>query len=1174
VQGSEQLITSRIRPDEAVALPIRVRSGEGTIGTVFKQSKPFAGNTSAAERLVHFGSAGDVTHLLRTRSLLVIPLIEQNKSFGVLNIESPLEGLFNEASITALQQSQAYKSLLQRAASMKPDVLSEDDIIRDLMDRLRQQVAFVIDPNDLASTYYQILQASAQIVNAPDISAGLVLVRDDSLRLAPVAGESKRDNKQLWAVLAAKLGAFNSDPEWKLEDTSIAGRIVHTKVSEVIPDVRGYPGYRDSGTGYKESSELIVPLVDGDHALGVIGLVSPHLNTFTDADRRHVEDVAKISVYAIKRGEEIRAAKRSEEQLRLASELQRTLAPLFPDNIRQVTGDLIKQVRDEVSDKILRWACEFTRSQHGAFVILQTTPEVDGTNTIELVMTDKRTNGKINEQEFAPDRLPRWAPGAGYSGQAVQEEKTVVIHDVYTGRTVEKSRYQPDETRPHVPYIPYFLNARSEVATPLKIGAITLGGLDVEADEEDHFTSDYVDWIEFLARQAAFALSVIDRASKTRVERAMADLSIQVDEAIAVMRYRTLQTVQRDHAKRIAIIQAERRDILDKIIKQMRELTGAWVGRFLIELNVYKQDDTIDMERGRLYYLASSDEKETSNQDMRFFELDKGVSSVAFIEAHIEAQRVAQAARDAEQNQGQNQALSRTSYIVFNSEKKRHPRYFDSDPNRVSRSGIFQPTIEGTRVTGVLNLECEQEGAFTPELIRACESAGDLISKLMTGARLRIDAVLRDMLRSFDFDIMRRSSSDLKAFMDLALEKAAQLSITASNQGWGAIVQLRPPFDGTQAAIERLYWRNFADPQSALNEEEPDRAILEYPIFREAIIEQRPVVLLDRRQSSDEAPRTESWLKEARAVIAVPLISPSTVDEKVNDVMGLLILAHPDPAQFSDHDKLSLRLFAESIVYGLKTLAFAQARANLMRQLRFDSGRAATPSALYADAAIETLAEVEQSTTLEGARKHLGSLRETTRQSMRLLGLTQHITTWFLDLADDDLSPDLQATTQSAASLLGDFRGSADTFAEEVFAKTIRWDTPVGPQTLVPGGDEEARLIGAILAQYLEVAFRGKGTGIAVALHAKPVGGGVEFSVCYDGPTLTKEEQKQLFVIGVTPGTLSSEKTSITLAQQGLFQVRRIIDRMKANQLNWDANYRIGDDQSLPNTLYLAVPSA
>jgi hypothetical protein len=382
-----------------------------------------------------------------------------------------------------------------------------------------------------------------------------------------------------------------------------------------------------------------------------------------------------------------------------------------------------------------------------------------------------------------------------------------------------------------------------------------------------------------------------------------------------------------------------------------------------------------------------------------------------------------------------------------------------------------------------------------------------------------------------------------------------------------------------------LYWRNFTDPESApLQEEEPDRAILEYPIFREAIIEQLSVVRLDREQSSDIEPRTEVWLKEARSVIAVPLIRPSAVGDK-NDTIGLLVLAHPTPAQFSDHDKLSLRLFAESVVYGLQTFAFAQARANLMRQLRFDGAKAATPRGLTADSVLDALSDARKAPSLDVARPSLDYALTATQQYMRLHELTQRITTWFLDLSDDDLSPDPEARDgQSAESILtalagkrAEDKGPADIFAEEIFSKTILWDTPVAPPIPIPGGDEEARLIEAILAQYLEIAFRGKDTGNAVALHAKPVSGGVEFSVCYDGPTIPEEERKQLFVIGATPGTLSSEKTSITAKQQGLFQVRRIADR-----LGWDANYQIadtrpGDDPALPtlpNILYLTVPSA
>lgn len=201
-RGNAQLITARIRPDESVALPIRVRRGEGTIGAVFQSGQPFAGSRSDAGRISHSGSRGDVTHLLRTRSLLVIPISSHHRALGVLNLESPRDNTFTRDSLALVQESAAYKSLVDHLTTMTLETLSDDEIARNLVGKLRQQVAFAIDPSDLDSTYYQILQASAQIVNAPEISAGLVLVRDDSLRLAPVTGSRTNSPKQLWAVLA------------------------------------------------------------------------------------------------------------------------------------------------------------------------------------------------------------------------------------------------------------------------------------------------------------------------------------------------------------------------------------------------------------------------------------------------------------------------------------------------------------------------------------------------------------------------------------------------------------------------------------------------------------------------------------------------------------------------------------------------------------------------------------------------------------------------------------------------------------------------------------------------------------------------------------------------------------------------------------------------------------
>ncbi len=608
-----QLITSRIRPDESVALPIRVREDEGTIGHVFHSKKPFAGTTAAAKLLPHSGSAGDITHLLRTRSLLVMPLATKDKSVAILNLESPSEDTFSTGSIALVQQSPAYKSLRDHVADMQSVAFTDDEIFRDLMNRLRQQVAFAIDPSDLESTYYQILQASAQIINAADISAGLVLVRDDSLRLSPVAGSRASGSKQLWAVLVAKLGAFNSDPDWKLDDTSIAGRIVYTRKSENIPDVRGYSEYRDSGTGFKESSELIVPLVDGDHALGVIGLVSPALNTFTETDQRHVEEIAKIAVYAVKRGEEILAAKRSETQLRLAGELNEDFKELFPPDVEGILKLDIGSIRSNLYDKILGWARLYTGSDHAAIVLPEilrdTERDTEGKATSPTYLTVHRDIGE--HLDTAP---PRWLAVEGVTGEAYS-----------TGKTAENQNIASDVSIPG--FISYYIDARSEIAAPMKRGNEVIGVLDVESKQPRHYTIEHIRWVEFLAAQTALVLIAAELALKTQLELKLEQLERETDEVSQIIREAHLE-----HVRHI------RDEQLDRLLAGVCEITDSTVGRILIAMNAYKStqlgdgEDEVDVENGVLYFMRSTDASETASDTVRYFPISEGASGTAFLQ--------------------------------------------------------------------------------------------------------------------------------------------------------------------------------------------------------------------------------------------------------------------------------------------------------------------------------------------------------------------------------------------------------------------------------------------------------------------------------------------------------------------------------------------------------------
>ena len=1139
-RDGRQLITEDIRPKGAPLLFTRIRASQSPIWSAFATRQPQL--TQRATLSMAADSRIVSTRLASSRSALSIPIMRADDVLGVLNLESRNAAALSSETTTLLRERGLLADLAAELAKIQREFFSDAEVTTILLEKMEDRLAYTILPDDMSEAYYQILSVSAGVVQPSNVSAGLVLVYNRSQELAPQGDQDTQSTQ--YAVRAARFGAFNSALEWELQDHSIARRIIRNKKGEVLLDAENDPDYRQSGTRQDHTGELSVPLLArGDQrAAGVICLVTPQSDNFdSTADLARMEKVAAIAVEAIRRSEKYKLGERRSEQQRCADQLQISLARLFPNDMRQVTGDLIGQVRTEVGTQILQWALSYTNSQHGAFVLIQETPEADGPSTFDLVMTDQLSMGKINTTEFPEHKLPRWAPNQGYTGQAFQRKGTLNISNVYTG---DGADLKPEH------YIPYFQNAQSEVATPLIIGDTVLGVLDVEADEVEHYTSDYVDWIEFLARQAAFALSVIDRASKTRVELEMADLSRQVDAAIMKIRDETLRSTGKTPEERVEFIQDMRRDTVNRIIDRMCALTNAWVGRFLIELNSYTSKDTIDEKHGRLYYMASSDPNETSNVDARFFGFEKGVSAVAF--------------KDGKR-------------IVFNTEAKRHPQYFDSNPNRKSLSGIFQPVIEGSHVTGVLNVECEQEGSFSPELIQAFEFAGNLISKLLTGSRLRIDTILREMLREFDFSIMRLTSSDLLRFMDIVLTNAAHLSLVTEHSGWGVFVRLQRSPSASAPQIEELYWHDFSQENTRTKLQDSAHAILEYPLFKDVIAHQLPAVILDRREQLPEEQGSGLWPQQARSVIAVPLLAPKPVGDG-SDVIGILALAHPDPAEYSEHDKFSLGLFAESIVYGLKTIELMQARAELMRQVRQYMAMATTPAADHVETALEELedanallrqfspAEVEVTDRL---REHISAASTQAANFKTEILLAGNITSWFLDLVNDDLRPDEGPERQPAQDVLseGPICAAFEAFAD-IYSKKIAWYSPQTAPMELLGGDGAARLIRAAIFEYLSVACKIT-PAETVMVSVEPSGASARFGVRYEGPELSEDDANQLFALGATSS--ASGSSPLSGIQQALSQVRQIAERLGGHASFASANQN-SDVPMPPNGFFVDVP--
>lgn len=72
----------------------------------------------------------------------------------------------------------------------------------------------------------------------------------------------------------------------------VCGTAAARRTSIVVPDVNEFPGHIACDSASR--SELVVPLIKGDHLLGVLDLDSPTPGRFEDADREGCEALARV----------------------------------------------------------------------------------------------------------------------------------------------------------------------------------------------------------------------------------------------------------------------------------------------------------------------------------------------------------------------------------------------------------------------------------------------------------------------------------------------------------------------------------------------------------------------------------------------------------------------------------------------------------------------------------------------------------------------------------------------------------------------------------------------------------------------------------------------------------------------------------------------------------------
>ncbi|MEM0253481.1 MAG: GAF domain-containing protein [Candidatus Bathyarchaeia archaeon] len=226
----------------------------------------------------------------------------------------------------------------------------------------------------------------------------------------------------------------------------------------IIPDVRKEKAYVEAKEGML--SELAVPMKAGNKVVGVINVESGKLAAFNEGDRKLLEILASHAAIAI-------------------SNLQKreSIAEVNAYGRSLVNAKSLK----EVINLTLNAATKILGFKHVSIMLIED-------NKLKLVAS----RGVDKQVKL---ELP------------LNGEKGVTVKAAKSGNTI----YIPDVQNEPLYVQGGILDAKSELAVPIKIGNKVLGVLNVESRKSEAFDEDDVKKLEILATYVAIAISNIKR---------------------------------------------------------------------------------------------------------------------------------------------------------------------------------------------------------------------------------------------------------------------------------------------------------------------------------------------------------------------------------------------------------------------------------------------------------------------------------------------------------------------------------------------------------------------------------------------------------------------------------------------------------------------------------------